>query len=158
MKGFTLIELLIVMVIVGALVTIALPKYQTALERGRALEGLRNVQYAAEYINAKHMACESSGGSSCGYDNFSLPETDKIKNKFFENPTITASSTGATVTVSRKQNDWRYKFTATISDDALTSIVCLDKAHAAEEVCTALDLGTGLGNATDGSDNLLKRK
>ena len=53
--GFTLIELLIVMVMIGALVTVALPRYQRAAERGRALEGLNNARYAAEYIYTKQL-------------------------------------------------------------------------------------------------------
>ena len=47
-RAFTLIELLIVVIIVGVLMSIALPKYQRAVERARALEGVHNVKYALE--------------------------------------------------------------------------------------------------------------
>lgn len=149
-KGFTLVELLIVMVIIGTLVTIALPKYQTALERGRALEGIRNAQYAAEYANAKHMACEAAGQSEseCGYNNFSLPNTDQVKSRFFGAPSV---SSAGVVTVTRNDTDWGYSIRATISNDALNSIVCIGEA-----TCPSLDLGSGKGTET--GDNLLSRE
>ena len=50
-KGFTLVELLIVMVIVGTLITIALPKYQAAMERGRAQEAFANLKAASDILN-----------------------------------------------------------------------------------------------------------
>jgi len=137
-KGFTLIELLIVMVIVGTLVAIALPKYQTALERGRALEGLRNVQYAAEYAAAKHM--------TTGEYPSSLPQTDRIKSRFFSTPNIDTSN--GTTTISRNGTDWKYQFTATISADGVSSIICGTRPNDSENDCEALNL-TG---------NLLTRK
>ena len=131
-KGFTLIELLIVMVIVGTLVTIALPKYQNALERGRALEGIRNVQYVAEYINAKYMAT-----GEWPDDISALTSTDIVKSRFFGAPTF--NSTNKTVTITRN-GDWGYSLTATISvaNNALSQITCTNTGE--EDVCTQLDL------------------
>lgn len=146
--GFTLVELLIVMVIVGTLVTIALPKYQNSLERGRALEGLRNAQYVAEYVNAKQMATGEWP------DITNLMATDVVKSRFFGVPAFDSSA--QTVTVLRKGTDWQYKFKATISDGAVSKIVCLDTNHSVEEVCAELDLGSGLGTQT--GDNLLARQ
>ena len=145
-KGFTLIELLIVMVIVGTLVTIALPKYQNALERGRALEGLRNVQYGAEYVNAKHMAT----GSWPTYDELveSLNRTDITRKTFFEVPSFDAAKQA--MSSKRSSGDWDYGFKATIVDDALSSIVCIGND------CASLDLGSGTG--TEPGDNLMTRK
>lgn len=54
-KGFTLIELLMVMVIVGILVTVALPKYQASLERGRATEAVTNLRAASDYANTRYV-------------------------------------------------------------------------------------------------------
>ena len=127
--GFTLIELLIVMVIISTLVTVALPKYQRALERGRALEGLRNVQYAADYANAKHMAT--------GEYPTSLPNTDQIKNRFFDAPVIN----GTTVTISRKGTSWSYQLTASSSGEGyITSITCGSKSGQSTNNCEELDL------------------
>ncbi len=138
-KAFTLIELLIVMIIVATMVAIALPKYQRSLERGRALEGVRNVQYAAEYANAKHMACEIAGTGDCGYSKFSLPNTDRIKNRFF---TVPAVNDSGAVTVTRNGGGWGYSLTATISGDVLQSITCSNSGS--EDVCTELDMPSGV--------------
>ena len=51
-KGFTLIELLVVMVVVTVLVTVALPKYKVAMEKGRGLEGFRNAAALSDGLNA----------------------------------------------------------------------------------------------------------
>ncbi len=47
-KGFTLIELLVVVLIVGILSAVALPQYQTAVERSRATEALSQMSAIRE--------------------------------------------------------------------------------------------------------------
>ncbi len=51
-KGFTLVELLIVMVVVAVMVTLAVPKYKVAMEKGRGLEGLHNAAAISDALNA----------------------------------------------------------------------------------------------------------
>ena len=51
-RGFTLIELLIVVVIVGILMAVAVPKYRVALERGRSQEGVVYIKALADDLNS----------------------------------------------------------------------------------------------------------
>lgn len=128
-KGFTLVELLMVMVIVGALVAVALPKYQRALERSRALEGLTNARAAADYANSYYLTHNSTYPSS-------IPTDDLVKSQHFEAPAISTD----TITVTRKTGKgWEYQIQATISDGEITNLQCVN-TNATTDDCTELDL------------------
>ena len=116
-KGFTLIELLIVMVIISALIAVALPKYNRAMERGRALEGINKVKYAAEYAAAKCMATGVKPATvvdiTKGQDTFGTPSRVEITDDCV-----------ATFTVGRNSSSgWNYTLTA-VSDEEKTTITC----------------------------------
>lgn len=117
-RGFTLIELLIVMVIISALIAVALPKYNRAMERGRALEGINKAKYAAEYAAAKCMATDGKTLLDSARDVTKGQDT-------FETPTVsTTTDCVATVTVKRNEaSKWFYTLTAVSNEDE-TTITC----------------------------------
>ncbi len=121
-KGFTLIELLIIMVIVGVLVTVALPKYKVAMERGRGLEGLANAAAVSEAANVYFVR---NGNSYTGLTTSGFLETaGKTKIKHFKDPTATVSASGADVTVSVVRNGNLYTISFVNTDGEIVSRSC----------------------------------
>ena len=127
-KGFTLIELLIVVVMVGALVAIGLPKYQRAVERGRALEGISNTRYVAEYIYTKKLVSDRSR-QEISDD----AVKDVVKSKYFTGPTF--ADNYQTIKFTRNGGGWDYWFSANIR--ANIEVVCHDNDG---ETCDELGL------------------
>lgn len=123
-KGFTLIELLIVIVLVGILVTVALPKYYSSMERGRATEGINNLRAASEAVNAAYIM-----NGNVYPDSSTLQENGKVRGDFtkavsFTAPAIIASS-GQSVTISlHRDGGDSYSLMAYNSSGDLQSIEC----------------------------------
>ena len=139
-KGFTLIELLIVMVIVGTLVAIALPKYQAALERGRAQEAFANLKAASELINTYYVLSDNDYAAardklvdSNGDFLKRWRESEFTKSRHFTAPHWLDNSVNPTeiyqsVWVGRRESEnsqvYEYTLTARNAGGALKDIVC----------------------------------
>lgn len=131
-KGFTLIELLIVMVIVGVLVTVSLPKYRASMERGRATEGISNVRAISDAVNAKYVMNENSYSLAGLTDsNGNVTGVDMTKSVNFSTPKMTLSDSKVTVTTTRTGS---YTLTATNQNGELISIECTGDAETCQNI------------------------
>ena len=150
-KGFTLIELLVVVLIIGILSAVALPQYQTLVERSRATEALTlmsAVRTALERFHAQHdefpdddafnrldvdLPCVEQGESGCaafGGKYFTLSFT---------------SDTTATVTATRNTGDYTLSTVITPQDSgaytAVRSCTPDENSDDAEDYCNAISGG-----------------
>lgn len=118
-KGFTLIELLIVMVLVGVLVTIALPKYYASMERGRVLEAVTNLRAASDTINAAYIMNDNV------YPSFSEGiQGDFTKNNYFSTPVIYSRAAQQVSIVSGRSGGDEYMLIARNEGGELKDITC----------------------------------
>lgn len=122
-QGFTLIELLVVVLIIGVLSAIALPQYQTAVERSRATEALTQmnaVRTALERYHSQHeefpasnafnkldveipVVSFSEGTNTYGGKNFTIKFTND-------------SDSQATIEATRTRNSHAYKLKTVITE------------------------------------------
>lgn len=131
-KGFTLTELLIVMVIVGVLATIAIPKYRTTLEHGRAVEGINNLKAASDAINAHYVLNENNYKNHAAVtDNAGVILGDFTKSVYFSKPQFVNDSS-QDIVIQRENND--YKLTAHNVDGEMKYITCV-KVSGPDTVC-----------------------
>ncbi len=164
-KGFTLIELLIVVIIVGILVTVALPQYKRAVERGRATVGIAAVREAADRYNAWYIQHNNRYPTSGGASNFptSRLELVRVGNKaedwFQILPPLSEiylndDDAGMAFTISRRcDSGWNYALRARLKNGELTSITCIENTSCGVPVdekgvfdCVPLGLTGNLAN------------
>lgn len=122
-KGFTLVELMMVMVLVGILVAVALPKYTASLERSRAVEGITLLKDVSDYLNTHYVM----NGSQ--YTAVAFEQIDTIKQKNFYEPEISIdndSSPKAAVVQAERRDDqgWDYTLIAHNENGELKKITC----------------------------------
>ncbi len=144
-KGFTLVELLIVMVVVSVLVTIALPAYKTAMEKGRALEGIANAEAISEAMNVYYIRNNLSYGTAQNLKNFVLGSGSGqgvagiTQSKFFGDPTITLSGT-TQAKVEYKRLTGQYTLTFVNQNGKVTSRTCTSNTAMGKRYCRATGL------------------
>lgn len=151
-KGFTLIELLVVMVMVGLLVTIALPKYKTAMEKGRAMEAIANAAAISEALNAYYVLNYNSyvnTDSATAYVTKVAAQTATSgkENSAFSAPEITVISTDkAKVSIKRSvTGDKYYEIRFTNENGELSERACLATAESTgEKYCKSLGANTAV--------------
>lgn len=94
-----------VAVIIGILVLVAMPKYQIAVERGRALEGVSSVCWLTQYLTV-HSELGNSPNVTITSDGI-VTDMDNVKSNYFR-----YAVSGTTVTATR-QDGWNYKIVGT---------------------------------------------
>lgn len=127
-KGFTLIELLIVMIIVGVLVAIALPKYNAAVERSRSVEGVLNLEKMSADVNALYILNDNT------YPTVNDALKTELKKEAVKNVNFSFTSdcdisgTASQVTICIKRNTasgYNYQLKATNENGEMTQVECL---------------------------------
>jgi type IV pilus assembly protein PilE len=101
-KAFTLVEMMIVMVIIGALASVAVPSYTTHIERVRASEGVQNL--TALLSSQKRYFLENSAYAAA----LASLDIDIPASNNFDVPTV-ANNAAAVASIAR--NDATYTLT-----------------------------------------------
>lgn len=99
-KGFTLLELIIVVIIIGILVGIALPRFMGVAEKARAAEGL-SILGALRSSQIRYYAQSAGGAYTATCNDLDTPIASFTARKWFNDPSCPGSATGNIVTIQR---------------------------------------------------------
>ncbi len=148
-QGFTLIELLVVVLIIGVLSAIALPQYQTAVERSRATEALTQmnaVRTALERYHAQHEEFPTANAFNKLDVEIPLISAGSYGGKNF---TITFTNAGK-ITATRRRDSHAYVLTTEITEQSNGTYTAVRKCA---PVNNSDEEATAYCNAITGGNN-----
>ena len=114
-SGFTLIELMVVIIILGILAAIAIPKYMVARDRARATEAIQEIGVLAGEIQAQYQITDAYatdltkigyGNSSFTNANFSYSLTGNANDATIMATSLTGGTKNETITLNVKSQKW----------------------------------------------------
>lgn len=150
-QGFTLIELLVVVLIIGILSAVALPQYQTAVERARATEALTQMSAltsALERYHAQHEAWPNHGSASSRFNalDVDIPTAECESGFGSKNFCLDIGRSTGTVTATRRRSNGAYTLTTTITANdngtyTATRRCDADGSNDAQAFCNAITGG-----------------
>ena len=121
-QGFTLIELLVVVLIIGILSAVALPQYQTAVERSRATEALTQMSAVRSSAERFHSQREAWPTSFNALD-IDVPANASCASGFGgKNFCLSFATTGCSqnfcITATRSRNTHAYQLVTAVTENA----------------------------------------
>ena len=122
-QGFTLIELLVVVLIIGVLSAVALPQYQTAVERSRATEALTQMAAISDSLQRYHAQHEVWPSSFAKLDvdiptisaNNNCTQGAMADSKYYGGKNFCVKFSSNVITAERLRPNHSYKLTTTIT-------------------------------------------
>ena len=106
--GFTLIEIMVVLVVIGVMVALAMPRYQTAVEKVRSAEGVNILD--ALLGAQKRYSLENAGAYTSNINNLDITiPASNFSPPTFNLPTVATANPIATI----DRNGGSYRLTIT---------------------------------------------
>ena len=161
-KGFTMVELLVVVLIIAILSTIAVPMYQSALERSRVVEAIALFTRLVEAQKAYYFTNGTFASTFADLD-IDIPFTGKVKvangnlsdyisNDYWSIGINRTGTYGPYMSMLRTKGDYKGAGLVFPLKEAKTAqnyrkIYCLEQYNAAAGYCTKVMHGTQLSAA-----------
>ncbi len=100
-SGFTLLEVIIVIIIVGVLASLALPRFFSTVEYSKATEAMQAVTTVRQSIERCYLMRSSYSGPCVSFTNLDVEDPGQVPNAHFSYALTAPAATQYTITATR---------------------------------------------------------